>query len=118
MKKYYLFIVIAMASFTMKAPSQLIKTSLHIIVRNELGNTESDVNVRLFKTKADYDKLENAASETLKTDKNGKVIFKDLEPIIYYINAEKGSLNNFGAGEETGKLDANKINKLTIVISD
>jgi hypothetical protein len=110
--------LVLFTSFTMKTPGQLIKTSLHIIVRNELGNTESDVNVRLFKSKADYDKLENAATEILKTDKNGKVIFKDLEPVIYYINAEKGSLNNFGAGEETGKLDANKINKLTIVISD
>lgn len=117
MKLFYYLILFTFISFS-SASAQLIKTSLHIIIRNELGNTETDVNVRLFKTKADYDKLENAATPTLKTDKNGKVIFKELEPIEYYINAEKGSLNNFGAGEETTKLDANRINKLTIVITE
>ena len=112
----YLFLLLFLSSFF--AQGQLIKTSLQVIVRNELGNTESDVSVRLFKSKADYDKLENAATETLKTDKNGKVVFKDLEAIEYYINAEKASLNNFGAGEETAKLQANRINKITIVVTE
>jgi hypothetical protein len=114
--KNYLAVLILLCSFT--APEQLLKTSLQVVVRNELGNTESDVNVRLFKTKSDYDKLENAATETLKTDKNGKVVFKDVVATEYYINAEKGSLNNFGAGEETTKLQANRINKITIVITE
>jgi hypothetical protein len=104
--------------YGLETQAQIIKTSLQIIVRNELGNTESDVNVRLFKSKEDYDKLEHAATPVLKTDKNGKVTFKELEPIVYFINAEKGDHNNFGAGEQTAPLEANRINKITVVISE
>ena len=119
--KKLLFTFILLLSFVifcLELPSQIFKTSLQVIIRDELGNTQSQAKVRLFKSKEDYDKLTNAATATLETDEKGKVTFKDLEPIIYYVNAEKGSANNFGAGEQTTKLEENRLNKLTIVISE
>jgi hypothetical protein len=72
---------------------QLIKTSLNITVRDGLGNT-----------------VEGA------TDEKGIVKFKDLKDIAYFVLAEKDDLNNFGGGEKTGKLEAKRINKVTVVI--
>lgn len=121
MKKTFILllpILFILVSFGFVSPEQIIKTSLQVIVRNELGNLEEGVKVRLFKTKEDYDKLENQATPTLETDAKGKVIFKEVEAIEYYINAEKGDRNNFGAGEKIAPLEANKINKATIVISE
>lgn len=118
MKKYVILYTIVLCSLCLHASAQLIRTSLHLIVRNELGNPESEVNVRLFRTKEAYDKLQDQATPTLKTDKNGKVVFKELEPAVYYINAEKESRNNFGAGERTDTLSANRINKITVVITE
>ena len=42
--------------------------------------------------------------------------FKDLKAISYFVLAKKGDKNNFGGGEQTGKLEAKRINKVTIVI--
>lgn len=95
---------------------QLFKTSLQITVRNELGNLQEDVEVQLYKTQEDYDSNTNPLGEAQMTDKRGRVTFKDLEPTVYFVNAEKGDINNFGAGEKTDTLEANKINKVTIII--
>ena len=111
-----LFFAIVFSSFAM--PLQLVKTTLQITVRNGLGNIESGVNIQLYKTKEDFEKLTNPAAGPLQTDKNGKVTFKDLEAVEYFVAAEKGDLNNFGGGEKTETLDANRINKITIVVSD
>ena len=94
---------------------QLIKTTLNITVRNDLGNTVEGATVRLFETEDDYAKEENVAAEGA-TDAKGVVKFKDLKAIPYYVLVEKDDLNNFGGGEQTGKLEAKRINKVTIVI--
>lgn len=94
---------------------QLIKTTLNITVRNDLGNTVEGATVRLFETEDDYAKEENAVAEGA-TDEKGVVKFKDLKDIAYFVLVEKGDLNNFGGGEQTGKLEAKRINKVTIVI--
>jgi hypothetical protein len=94
---------------------QLIKTSLNITVRNELGNTVEGATVRLFENEEDYNKEENAVAEGV-TDEKGVVKFKDLKDIAYFVLVEKDDLNNFGGGEQTGKLEAKRINKVTIVI--
>jgi hypothetical protein len=113
-----LFFFFALVCFSYRTPAQIIKTSLQITVRNDLGNLEPGVTIHLYKTKEDFEKVTNAAAGPLQTDKNGKLTFKELEPIEYFISAEKGDMNNSGGGEKTEKLDANRINKITIVVSD
>jgi hypothetical protein len=102
-------LLVAMLSF------QLIKTQLHITVRDDLGNTVAGSTVRLFEKEDDYNKEENAVAEGT-TDEKGIVKFKDLNDISYFVLVEKGDKNNFGGGEQTGKLEAKRINKVTIVI--
>jgi len=101
--------LMAMMSF------QLIKTQLTITIRNELGNVEPGVKVQLFGLEDDYKTEKNVAAEGI-TDKKGIVKFKDLYAKSYYVIARKDDKDNSGGGEQTGKLEANKINKVTIII--
>ena len=94
---------------------QLIKTTLHITVRDELGNIVEDASVQLFETEDDYLKEENVAMEAT-TDKNGIAKMKDLKPIAYYVIVRKEDKDNSGGGERTAELEAKRINKVTIVI--
>jgi uncharacterized protein (DUF2141 family) len=94
---------------------QLIKTQLTITVRNELGNIEEGVKVQLFATEGDYKDEKNVAAEGV-TDKKGIIKFKELKATSYYVIARKDDKDNSGGGEQTGKLEANKINKVTIII--
>jgi hypothetical protein len=100
----------AITSFT-----QIIKTQIHITIRNELGNTVEGASVKLFEREQDYKDETNVAAEGV-TDAKGIVRFKDLKAISYYILAEKDDSNNFGGGEQTGRLEAKRINKVTVVI--
>lgn len=102
-------LMIALMSF------QLIKTQLSITVRNELGNIEPGVKVQLYGLEDDYKTETNVAAEGI-TDKKGIVKFKDLYAKSYYVIARKDDKDNSGGGEQTGKLEANKINKVTIII--
>lgn len=94
---------------------QIIKTQLSVTIRNELGNTEEGVKVQLFETEEDYKAEKNVAAEGY-TDKKGIVKFKDLKATSYYVIAAKDDRDNSGGGEQTGKLEENRINKVTIVI--
>ena len=94
---------------------QLIKTQLSVTIRNELGNTEEGVTVQLFEKEADYKEEKNVAAEGV-TDKKGIVKFKDLKAISYYVIARKDDKDNSGGGEQTGKLEENRINKVNIII--
>lgn len=103
---------------TTTATAQIIKTTLQLTVRNGLGNLEQGAKVTLYKTKEDYEKSINPAVAAIETDKNGKAIFKDIDAVEYYIYVEKGDKNNNGAGEKIEKLEPNRINKTTVVISE
>lgn len=103
------FFLIAMVGF------QIIKTQLAVTVRNELGNTEEGVKVQLFETEADYTAEKNIAAEGV-TDKKGVIKFKELKATSYYVIARKDDKDNAGGGEQTGKLEANRINKVTVII--
>jgi uncharacterized protein (DUF2141 family) len=94
---------------------QIIKTQLSVTIRNELGNIEEGVKVQLFETEEDYKAEKNVAAEGY-TDKKGIVKFKDLKATSYYVIAAKDDKDNSGGGEQTGKLEENRINKVTIVI--
>ncbi|MDF2455268.1 MAG: hypothetical protein K0R51_1261 [Cytophagaceae bacterium] len=116
MKKVSAIFFICIVSLTL-ASFQLFKTNLRITVRNELGNLESGATVAVYKTKEDYEKSVNPVALD-KTDAKGIVTYEDMEAIAYYVTAEKGDRNNFGAAEKTEPLTANKMNKMTIIISE
>ena len=94
---------------------QLIKTSLNVTVRDELGNTVEGASVQLFENEEDYNKEENVAASGV-TDNKGYVKIKDLKAISYYVIVRKDDKDNVGGGEKTEKLEAKKMNKVTIVI--
>ena len=94
---------------------QLIKTTLHITVRDELGNIVEDASIQLFETEDDYLKEENVVAEG-NSDKNGIAKFKGLKPIAYYVIVRKDDKDNALGGERTAELEARRINKVTIVI--
>lgn len=118
MKKIFYLLAVSLTLLSTSVTAQLIKTTLHVTVRNGLGNLEQGAKVTLYKTKEDYEKSVNPASTAVETNKEGKAIFKNIEAIEYYLFVEKGDLNNSGAGEKIEKLEPNRINKLTVVISD
>lgn len=105
------FIAIAMVM----SAFQIIKTQLHVTVRDELGNTVQEATVQLFETEDDYLKEENVVAEAT-TDKRGVAKIKDLQDIPYYIIVRKDDKDNSGGGEKTEKLDAKRINRITIII--
>jgi hypothetical protein len=94
---------------------QLLKTQLVVTVRNELGNIEEGVKVQLYETEDDYKAEKNVAFEGY-TDKKGVVKFKELKPTTDYLLARKDDKDNFGGGEQTGKLEESRINKVTVII--
>ena len=94
---------------------QLIKTSLNITVRDELGNIVEGAKVQLFENEADYTAEKNVVAEGA-TDKKGVVKLKELKSIPYYVIVRKEDKDNSGGGEQVTKLDENKINKVTIII--
>ena len=94
---------------------QMFKTQLVVTVRNDLGNIEEGVKVQLYETQDDYKAEKNVAFEGY-TDKKGVVKFKDLKPTIYFLLARKDDKDNFGGGEQTGKLEESRINKVTVII--
>lgn len=105
----------AVAFLMMTLQFQIIKTQLSVTIRNELGNTEEGVTVQLYETEDDYKAEKNVVKEGT-TDDKGVVKFKELKDIKYFVLAKKGDKNNFGGGEQTGQLEAKRINKVTIVI--
>lgn len=114
MKKYIApFLLVALVSVA--AYAQIFKTSLSVTVRDELGNTVEGVSVKLYEKEDDYKAEKNSTAEGV-TDAKGVVKFKDQKAISYFILARKGDKDNAGGGEETGKLEEKKLNKVTIVI--
>jgi uncharacterized protein (DUF2141 family) len=97
------------------AAAQIIKTSLNVTVRDETGNTVEGATVMLFEKEEDYTKETNIAAQGV-TDNKGYLKLKDLKSIKYYVIVRKDDKDNAGGGEQTGKLEAKKMNKVTIVI--
>ncbi len=114
MKRQLYFLLLIGTLITVSA-AQLIKTSLNVTVRDELGNTVKGAKVQLFEKEEDYNKEVNVAAEGI-TDDRGYVKIKELKSIEYYVIVRKDDKDNSGGGEKTGKLEAKKMNKVTIVI--
>ena len=94
----------------------ILKTSLEITIRNRLGNIVEDCEIQLYGNRADYENEANPIAEAQMTSKKGKVLFKELESLPYFIRAEKGIANNFGEGEMVDTLVASRRNKVNIII--
>ena len=105
---FLIIFVIAVSSF------QLIKTTLSVTVRDELGNVVEGATVQLFENEEDYTAEKNVAAEGV-TDKKGLLKLKDLKAIEYYLIVRKDDKDNSGGGEKT-KLEEKKINKVTVII--
>ncbi len=112
------FVILIFMGFSHESKAQLFKTKLKVTVVDKLGNVVDDAKVILFKSKADYDKEINEVQPFKLTDGKGRVTFKNLEPIEYYIIVRKGDLDNFGGGEKISALSEGKVNKATIVITN
>jgi len=98
------------------SPIQFLKTSLQVTVRDNIGNVVEAAEVQLFTSKEDYQKETNPVGETAYTDDKGRAKFVGIEPQEYYLNVEKGDLNNYGAGIKTDSLVAKRMNKVTIIV--
>ena len=108
-------LLFALCFFVSASGFQMIKTTLVVTVRDELGNTVEGAKVQLFEKEEDYTAEKNVAAEGV-TDKKGVLKLKDLKALPYYVIVRKDDKDNAGGGEQTGKLEAKKINKVTIVI--
>ena len=108
-------ILTAAALLVVCSAFQIIKTSLGVTVRDEVGNIVVGATVQLFEKEEDYTAEKNVAVEGV-TDDKGYIRFKDLKNISYFVIVRKDDKDNSGGGERTGKLEEKKINKVTIVI--
>jgi hypothetical protein len=108
-------VIVVLAIILSGSAFQLIKTSLNVTVRDELGNTVEGATVQLFEKEEDYTKEQNVAA-TGTTDKKGYVKIKELKAVPYFIIVRKGDKDNAGGGEKVEKLEAKKMNKVTVVI--
>ncbi len=115
MKKYSLLIIM-MVFFVTGSFAQILKTSLEITVRDRLGNVVEDAEVQIYRTYDDYQEETNPVAEMQKTDKKGRVLFKNLDAKSYYVNVQKGTMNNHGEGEMVDTLVKNRKNRVTVII--
>jgi hypothetical protein len=113
--KRSLYILFAFSFFLAATGFQLIKTTLNLTVRDEVGNTVDGATVQLFETEEDYNTEKNVVAEGT-TDAKGILKLKDLKAISYFVIVRKDDKDNSGGGERTGKLEEKRINKVTIVI--
>lgn len=107
--------LVAVSFLLLTANFQIIKTQLAVTIRDELGNTVAGANVTLFEKEEDYNAETNPVISGV-TDAKGVVKFRELKATSYFVLAKKDDKDNAGGGEQTGKLEANRINKVTIVI--
>lgn len=114
MKKTALFTLLFLGTLLM-ADAQLLPTKLRITVIDGLGNFVDSASVSIYENEADYRASENAVA-TLFTDKKGRVTFKDLKPMAYFVEAKHEGKNNDGEGVVTGELAEGRINKVNTVI--
>ncbi len=113
MRALQLFAILASIVFI--TGFQLIKTSLNVTVRDEVGNTVQGATIQLFEKEEDYKTEKNAVMEGV-TDDKGFLKLRELKPISYFIIVRKDDQDNSGGGERTGKLEEKRINKVTVII--
>ncbi|WP_422008727.1 carboxypeptidase-like regulatory domain-containing protein [Roseivirga pacifica] len=120
MKRLLMIVLLVGAAMAMpnEAEAQIFSTKLRLTVLDELGNIVKGAEVALYKTEADYAREENPVQEPMLTDQKGRVTFKKLAPMSYWVVVRKGDKDNAGGGEIVSKLEEGKLNKANVVISD
>jgi hypothetical protein len=113
--KSFLKILFPLSFLVLSQSFQIIKTTLNLTVRDEVGNTVEGATVQLFEKEEDYVAEKNVAVEGT-TDAKGILKLKDLKAMSYFVIVRKDDKDNSGGGERTGKLEEKRINKVTIVI--
>ncbi len=96
--------------------SKPLPTSLSITVIDNLGNFVEGATVTIYETEEDYRNSVNPAAEPQLTDKKGRVKFKNLKSVSYYIHAIHNDKTNIGEGVQTAPLTEGKLNKVNTVI--
>ncbi len=110
-----LLAVILLGTASNTAEAQLLPTKLRITVIDGLGNYVEGATVSIYESEKDYLASENAVA-TMKTDKKGRVTFKEIKPMAYFVEAKFEDKNNNAAGVKTGELEEGKLNKVNTVI--
>lgn len=94
---------------------QLLPTKLRVTVISGIGNFVEGATVSIYEKEADYLASKNPVA-TLTTDKKGRVTFKEVKPMAYFVQAKKDEMNNDGEGVKTGVLAEGKLNKVNTII--
>ena len=112
-----IFCLILFAGCTEKEYIYLdVAPQLEIIVKDLSGNNVEGASVKLFVSEENFYAKENPL-QTKVSDQSGKVIFKDLDEMIYYFYAEKGELNNYyEVVTFANPLKKNEIKTITCII--
>jgi len=90
-------------------------TALKIQVIDAFENPVSDAEVVLYTTEENYRFQKNAFAKG-ETDKKGRVTFRRLQPIPYFIDARNELKKNDGLAALTDSLQKNKINIVIVLI--
>ena len=114
-KTITLTIAVFLMVFSSFQPKPL-PTSLRITVIDNLGNLVENAEVTIYESEDDYRNNANPVAEPQKTDDKGRVKFKDLRPVPYFIDARKDDMNNNGEGVRTAALKEGRMNKVNTVI--
>lgn len=88
---------------------------MRITVLNNLGNPVEGASIRIYTSQEAYDASEPAVASG-SSDQRGRFKVKDLEPTVYFIEAEKDDLNNIGNGIVTDTLREGRMNKVNVII--
>ncbi len=115
MKMLTVFSMLMFSNVSGVDESGILPTKLRITVIDGLGNFVEGATVAIYENEQDYRVSENAVAEKV-TDARGRVTFKKLKTIHYYVEAKKEEQNNNGEGVKTGKLAEGKINIVNTVI--
>lgn len=115
--RFVIAVVLVMIAGAFSNPGdQVFQTKLKITILDYLGNPVEGATVELYSSAEDYEKEENPAAPSQETDEKGRVLFKGLEPIVYYVHAHKGDMNNYTGAVTTSELVAKKVNVIRVII--
>ncbi len=116
MNKKHLILFFAAFIILACAPAQIMKTSLRVTVLDEVGNAVEGATITLYENEKDYRSSQNPAAEAVLTNNKGIAKINELKAKAYFIDVRKDDKNNNGAGIQTNVLQANRINKVNIII--
>ncbi len=102
-------------SFASKSNEGLLPTKLRVTVIDGLGNFVEGATVTIYESEDDYRGNNNPIATTL-SDEKGRALFKEVNPVSYYIDARKGDLRNDAEGVKTAPLEEGKLNKVNTII--